>query len=465
MSNNELSPNKTAAYNIISVILIQGISFITAPVFSRLLGTDNFGIYSAFNAWQGILVIVLPLSVAATIPMAVNEFNKSEQHTYQSSILTLGITSTVLWSALIFLGGFAIPNLFGLDQPMRILLLLSVLFNFIVNFANSRYTFELQANKNFILAIASSLLTVGISLGFVIAMPKETNYMGRIYGGIVANGILALITGILIFRDGKIQIKKEYASFCLPLCIPVVFHALSNVILNQSDRIMLQDMSNNSIVGIYTLAYSFTGILTAIYSAMNNSWIPYYFRYLGSNNLAELKEHAKNYIYLYTLITIGFLLVFKEVYSVFADKMYWDGVSIIPILVIGLYFMYIYSFAINYEFYLKKTKGMAVITMTAASLNLILNWFLIRKYNMIGAAVATTISYFYEYIIHYVYVKKISKGEFPFDIWFYAKPCCLAIIGLLVFYCFETHFFIRWAIAGLVGLYIAVTMYKRRAIF
>lgn len=465
MKTKELSQNKTAAYNILSIVLIQGISFLTAPVFSRLLGTDNFGIYSAYSAWQGILVIVLPLSVAATIPMAVNEFKKAEQHAYHSSILLLGLFSTLVLSVLIFFAGFVFPNLFGLNQSLRILLLFSVLCTFVVNFASSRYTFELQAHKHMSLAIANSVLTVGISLGFVLSLPKETNFLGRIYGGVIASAILAVIAGWLIFRDGKTGINKTYASFCLPLCIPVIFHSLSNVILNQSDRIMLQDMSTNSIVGIYSLAYSFAGILTSVYSALNNSWVPYYFRYLDSGNREELESHARNYLNLYTWITIGFLLVFKEVYSVFADETYWSGASIIPLLVIGLYFMFIYSFAINYEFYLKKTKGMAAITMTAAALNLILNWFLIKSHDMFGAALATTISYLFEFIIHYVYVKKISKGEFPFSLSFFWKSICLITLGVLSFFLFESLMYIRWGIAALLGTGVVYTIYKRKMIF
>ena len=465
LGKKELSLNKTILFNFLSVFLIQGIVFLTAPIFSRMLGTFNFGVYSAFSAWQSIFIIIFPLSVASTIGIAVNEFPKNEQHAYHSSILTLGIISTAAFSVLILLFWKTAAKLMKMDFAMLIFLLGSTLFTFIVNFANTRYTFELKADKNFVLAIGSTVLTVCLSIALILLFPKEINYWGRIIGSFIGFAITGIIAAAFIYKDGGTILNSNYIKFCMPLSIPVIFHALSNVILNQSDRIMLQNMSNNSIVGIYSLAYNFTTILTAIYSAMNNSWVPFYYRYLGENDEESLQYHADNYITLYSLISVGFLLVFKEVYFVFADRTYWDGITIIPHLVIGFFFMFIYSFAVNYEFYLKKTKSMAMITTTAAILNLVLNYILIKQYSFIGAALATLISYVFEFVAHYVYVLKVSDGKFPFKAAFFIKPLIILATGTVAYYLLDSMVLVRWAFAILVGFYILYSMYRRKAIF
>ena len=462
--NRELSLNKTIIFNFLSVFLIQGIAFITAPIFSRMLGTENFGVYSAFGAWQSIFVIVFPLSVASTIAIAVNEFPKDEQHAYHSSILTLGIMSTLGFSIIMIIFWRTSTKILKMDFKMLLCLLGATLFTYIVNFANSRYTFELKADKNFILAITNTLLTVALSIVLILLFPKEINYWGRILGYLIGFVITGVAVAALIYKDGGTFLNREYIKFCLPLSIPVIFHALSNVILNQSDRIMLQNMSTNSMVGIYSLAYSFTTALTAIYSAMNNSWVPFYFKYLGEDDEKNLKYHANNYIYLYDLISVGVMLVFKEVYMVFADKTYWDGIDIIPLLVIGFFFMFIYSFAVNYEFYLKKTKSMAAITTASAIVNIVLNYILIKQYGIVGAAFATLISYVFEFFAHYIYVMKISGGQFPFKPAFYIKPTLILAAGAASYYLIGSAI-IRWLLAVGVGVYILYSMYKRKAIF
>lgn len=465
MQRKELSLNKTIVFNTLSIILVQGISFFSTPIFSRLLGTNNYGVYSTFLAWNSIFTIVLPLSVESTIGIAMNEFPGEKQHSYQSSILTTGIISTALISVVLLVFCDLFSEFMGMSRWMLICLLLSSFFSFVANFANTRYTIELQANKNFILAAVSTILSISISLVLVTYMPSETNYQGRILGGVIASSIVAFIVLPVIYKDGKTLIKMEYVRFCLPLAIPVIFHALSNVVLNQSDRIMIQSMCSSSLAGIYGLAYSFTAIITVVYDAMNKSWIPFYYRFLGEGNREKLCTHAENYISLYTLITIGFLLVFKEVYSVFADRSYWGGTVIIPVLVTGLYFMFLYSFAINYEFYMKQTKFMAAITVSAAILNLILNYVLINKCNIMGAAAATLISYIYEFVIHYIYVRRMREGEYPFGIPFYLRPILMLSAGLTVYYVFMDYAIIRWSAAVAVGIYILFSIYKRRTIF
>ncbi len=461
----EVSINKTIIYNVLSVILIQGIAFFTSPIFSRMLGTNNYGVYSTFNAWVSILIIVLPLSVNSTIAISTTEFNAEKRTAYQSSTITVGILSTVVFGVIIMGCSRFLTGILQMDVLLMLGVLVTTLFSFIVQYGSTRYIYNFQADRNFVISILNTMLTVGISLILVFVFPEKINYWGRIIGGMVAPAILSLPILINIYKEGRVFIRKEYVVFCLRLSIPVIFHALSNIILNQSDRIMINNMTSSKMAGIYSLAYNFTAILTSIYVALNNSWTPFYFEYLREDNKEELMIRSKNYLTLYTMLTIGFFMVFKEVYSVFADISYWHGMGIIPILAVGLYFMFIYSFAINYEFYLKETKNMAKITLSAAFLNIFLNYILINRFSILGAAYATLISYVYEFLVHYVYVKKISKGKFPFDILFYLKHLLILFGGVVGFYVLEQYSIIRWVIAIAIGCYIVISVYKRRSVF
>ncbi len=461
----ELSINKTVIFNVLSVVLIQGVSFFTIPLFSRLLGTANYGIYSTYLAWLCIFEIVLPLSVGSTIPISVNQYSDEERPKYQSTILIIGIVSIFLFSLMLLPMSGILCNLMRMSRSMFVCLLIASLASFIVNFANTRYTYSLQAHKNFIIGVIHSFLNIGISLFLILSMPAENNYWGRIAGGVIAYFLLAIFLLPSIVKDGGLCIKRDYISFCLPLAIPVIFHSLSNTVLNQSDRIMIRDMCSDSQSGVYSLAYSFASILIIVYDAMNRSWTPFYFRYLGEEDHKSLYKHADNYIKLFTLITIGFLLVFKEVYMIFADSTYWAGLSTIPILVFGIYFMFIYSFAVNYEFYIKKTKIMSVITVSAAILNLTLNYILIKKYSIMGAAVATLVSYLYEFAAHYLYVRMAKTGDYPFKLLFYVKPSLLLGVSFLGIKFLGEYPVIRWLIAVGVGLYILYSIKKKRSIF
>ena len=46
------SRNRIAFFNILSTVLLRGISFITAPLFSRLLSTDGYGVVNIYMTWD-----------------------------------------------------------------------------------------------------------------------------------------------------------------------------------------------------------------------------------------------------------------------------------------------------------------------------------------------------------------------------------------------------------------------------
>ena len=60
--------NKVAFYNFLSVVLLRGLSLFTAPLFSRMLGTENYGVVSLYTIWVTAVSIVFSLQVQGTLP-------------------------------------------------------------------------------------------------------------------------------------------------------------------------------------------------------------------------------------------------------------------------------------------------------------------------------------------------------------------------------------------------------------
>ena len=44
-------------------IIIKGISFLTIPIFTRLMSPEQFGLYSTFFSYEGLLMIILGMSL------------------------------------------------------------------------------------------------------------------------------------------------------------------------------------------------------------------------------------------------------------------------------------------------------------------------------------------------------------------------------------------------------------------
>lgn len=67
--------------------LLKGLSFLTVPLFSRLLDTSDYGIFNTYLAYQGIMFLLVGIALHTSLKM---------RNTGTKKNLT-GITPTVFW--------------------------------------------------------------------------------------------------------------------------------------------------------------------------------------------------------------------------------------------------------------------------------------------------------------------------------------------------------------------------------
>ncbi len=461
------SVNKITFYNILSTVLLQGISLFTAPYFSRMLGNTNYGIVSIYTTWVSLLATLFGLQTQSTIAVSKNEFQRDDNLKYQSSILFLSVVSYAIFSAIMVVCTPIFSKWFGMGNAMYFAVLLQGFGLFCSQFLNIKFTYEFMADRNLVLSVFISLASVVIALTMIRFLPPDINYWSKISGTLIIYTLVGAVTCFYIFSRGKTFYNREFWKFCLPLSVPIIFHNLSGLALNQSDRIMLQNIENNSIVGIYSLAFSFANVLSVIWNALNNSWVPYYYKYTHDGDLKGIEVHSGNYAELFTVLSAGFILLTPEVYHIFADTTYWSGTKLIPLFALGFYFIFLYSFPVNYEFYNKNTKMVALGTTGAALMNIILNYFFILKFSMVGAAVATAISHGLQFIFHHICAKKgIKKGDYPYSVKFYGACilsfCCVFALCMGVG---DSFIFFRWGFGAALGCFELYRIYQRRSIF
>lgn len=460
------SKNKITLFNMASTIVLQGLAFFSGPIFSSALGTNNYGIAAVYLTWVQIASTVFSLRAAGAVAVARIQFPLEEQDKYQSSTLSLATFSYASFSLITILLAVLFGNRFGLSVPMIALGLAQGWGLYCVTFMNAKLTYEFKADKNFILSVLTSALTIGASLLLIKTYNAEDNYWGRIIGQSAVYTVIGIIIYIIVLKNGKLVVSKEYWKFALPITIPTIFHSLAHIVLNQSDKIMIQGMVNNSAAGIYALASTFSAVMNAIWHAFNNSWVPFYYEYTKQGQIDEMKKHARNYTELFTIVVIGFILLSREVFHLYAaDREFWSGTDLIPLFSIGYYFVFLYSFPVNYEFYNKKTKTIAVGTTSAAVLNIVLNYIMIIWWDITGAVIATAISHGLQFGFHFFCAKRIKGSTFPFAVKEFI-PGFAAVCGACVLYWFTREFwYIRWVLGAALGVYILMKILRRKEVF
>ena len=460
------SQNKVAFFNFLSVVLLRGISIFTAPVFSRLLGTEGYGVVSIYTIWVSAAAIVFTMQVQGTLPTAKVEFPENRQNAYHSSILFLAFLVFAGFSVLIMLFLEPISRILGLPRLLVPLILLQAFCNFCVQFLNQKFVYEYRADLNCLTSVSVAVLTLLFSILFIQLMPEGKGYYGRIFGMVLTYLLIGTIAFFYILKKGKTFYHGEFWKFCIPLAVPFVFYNLSDLILGQSDRVMLQRMLGESPVGTYSLALNFGNIMFTIFGALNTSWCPFFFDDMKFHRKENACRQAGNFLELYTVLSMGFLLLHQEVYHIFAGKDFWSGTVCIPVFVAGYYFNFLCTFPINFEYYHKKTRAVAAVTIFASLLNIGLNYVLILKMGILGAAAATTISHGVQFALHYIYGRLVlGKSDYPFGekSWILWTLGFFAVMGFV--YLAADLPVLRWLLGAGLGLWELTRIKKRKTIF
>lgn len=456
--------NKVAFFNILSTLLLRGISIFSSPIFSRLLGTSGYGVLSGYNNWVQVFSIMGTIGTEGTLVNARVEYDEEGQRRYQSSAMTLSLCVMAAWMLLMTLLIGPVSRLLGLSRILVYVMLLQAFGAYCGNFLNSKFTYEFKADKNMLISVGIALSTTILGLIFVLSLPQQTRYLGRIASNALVYGVLGLVVCVFILRSGGVYFDRKYWKFCLALAIPSMCYNLSELVLGHSDLQMLRYMVDDSAGGIYNLAYVMANIMFTFYASLDNSWKPFFFDDMKEKRMDSVRVQARNYMELFTVLTVGFVLLVTEVFHVYAGRDFWNGTMLIPIFVGSLYLNFLCTFPVNFEYYHKKTAVVAVVTVTCALVNIGLNYVMILKYGMIGAAVATLLARVLQFGIHFVYARFfIPGGQYPFGTFHWA-PYLAAFCGACALAYF-TPWYVRWPLGAVIGIWELLQIKKRKSLF
>lgn len=397
---------KNGAYYTLGTFILQGINFLTLPLYTRILTTRDFGITSLYTAWQSVVVIFLCLQSFSTIQNAKVSYEDEEYREYNSNIVVLSFISFFIFAVIIMGFSKQFSKLSGLSVNLIFLMLLHSFFTLGVTFKNTILRFDGKAEKQLFISMFYTIFNVGLSLFFITSVPSIEKATGKILGAVVPSIILGGYFYLEIILKKKPTFKKEHFIFCLTLGLPLILHNLSHIVLTSSDRMMIEKFIGLEETGIYGFTYTIGTILSTAAGAFGSAWVPWYFQKLKNESHDEIKIYSKNYLDFFTLVTVGFIFISPEIVRFMGSPDYWIGKYFLPWIIFGCYFIFLYSFPVNYEFYVKKTNYIALGTSLSAVINLVLNYIFIEKYGNFGAALTTLASYFFLFIFHETIARK-----------------------------------------------------------
>ena len=442
--------------------LQKGISFITVPIFTRVLTTADYGSVSVYQSWESVATYIVTLGITyGGFNNGMIKFGDDKEG-YTSSVAGLVFVMGAFWSVLCFAFSGRASAFSGLSKTLLALLFVEVVSRGIYDVWVSRMKYDFEYKKmvaaSLFLAIASPAL--GVALVFV----ASDKVLARVAGFVLVELAFALVLTVVMLRRGKRLYRGSYWKFTLLFNLPLLPHYLSQVILSSSDRIMIGNMCSASDAGVYSIAYTAGMLMTLLTTSLNSTVVPWLYRKLDEGAYDRIRKVGVMLLSGIAVAIIGVDALAPDIVSILAPTEYSEAMGLIPVISASVFFMFVYSYCSNIEFFFEKTWLATVASVSAAILNITLNLVFIPVFGYVAAGYSTLICYAAMALAHYVFAQRVAETNCSVKalngkaVWGLGGAFCAASVAFSCIYGFPA------ARYGLVLTIVALIIWKRKAI-
>ena len=441
ISQEQVSTAKIAVWYTIGNLFSKGVAFITTPIFTRLLSQSQFGEFSNFTSWLSIISILATFDFATSIMRAKYDYNEKMDQ-YLSSVTLFSNIITLIFYIIIECFSDYFCSLFNMDMIYIRFMFIYIIFYPAFSYMQVKHR-AFRKYKFFVtLSISSVVLTTAFSVLLVLLM--ENKLFGRIVGYVIPVTIMNFCLWSYIIHKGR-SFSLDCIKYACKISIPLIPHALSGILLGNSDRIMITQICGSEANAIYSLAYQISLLANVLWTSMNQAWAPWLYDQIHGKNYKAIRKKSKIYLGVFSILIIGVLLITPEIILIMGGRSYYDARYLMPPVILGCCFQFIYGMYVNIEIYEKKTILISIGTVGAALLNIGLNAIFIPKFGYAAAAYTTLVGYIALFSFHYLIVKVNIKYlsniyEKRFILKIISGLSLASIISLLLFHFEEIRY-------------------------
>lgn len=435
----------------VSSIIPRLLTYILTPYLTLKLSGANYGDMTLVYAAIPFLNILYTYGLETGFFRFIQD-EKHKKDLYNTASVSLIITTVLFTSILLFFTQPISRFISVGNHPEYVtLVILIVAFDSIATIPFAKLRQDGRPIKYAFIRISGVLLNIGLLYFFLSVCPsmaeKDPNSIFVLLSNknlgitlvIVANLLQSVFTLLLLWQELKtirfrfnIQQWKELMVYSLPMLI-VGFGGMINETL---DRLMLGwwGISTNGDIkveiGTYGACYKLAILITVFIQAFRLGAEPFFFKQATGENPQRVYARVMKFFVIVICAMFLFVALYLDVWKYFIQNpVFWDGLKIVPVLLLANMFLGIYyNLSVWYKITNKISAG-AWITIGGALTTIIINYLFIPKYGYTASAWATFFCYGGMMVACYLWGQK----EYPVP-YAWKKLSAYIIIVVLLFY-------------------------------
>lgn len=385
----------------VSGLMLKGFSFFLLPLYTAYLSPTDYGITSITSSFLATTSFLTSLSLYSAVFRFYADLknDRLKLRRFYGTIISFVMIITAGSILIMFLlKNWIITYIFvGIDFfPTIFLVIISLFFYCQYLIYENVLKSQQRAKKYAVVTTGYFFITLLANLIFVIQFNMGAT------GVLIANLITYILFTLVFWVDlsiGKsiewcfdIKILKEALNYS----IPIIPHNLSTQLAMFISKIFIGDIANLGAVGLYAIASQFANIADVVQNYVNSAYGPWLYEQLNEKKddmKHKISMISSSLVYLLGFFLLGIALFTHDFIILFLSKSYVLAWMYVPLIVWVLLIKTIYYFYVEILFYHKNASRLIFISTLSSSLvNILLSYFAIKSFGIIGSIMADFIS-------------------------------------------------------------------------
>lgn len=434
------------AFIVLALSLVAAfLGYVARVLLARNLSIEEFGLFYAVFSFLTLIEVFKSFGFDKSLIKFIPEFIQKKQINFiKSSMLYVAavqlITNLIIILFVYLFADYLAIHYFKSPQAGFVLKLMTIAFfldSFVLTLKFTFQGFRKMSYFSSVDIVRMTLITAIILIGF------KLNYgiLSPVMAYAITPLILIFIFGILlvkkVFRefftarfafDKKLFKKMSHYSFY------IILGSTGIITMGSLDTVMLTYFAGLTSVALYSVALPTTRVLSYFTQPVAEILFPMTSELWTAKKFSILKAGIEA-LYKYTFIVIlpMALLLFSFadlIINVFFGERFLAAASAMRILSFGMVFVALSSVCGNFFAGIGKPQISTKMVWYGAVSNFAGNLILIPRFDIIGAAVATTLSFFIRMLTGLTRIRNFIDVNLPLKIW--AKTLLAGLIFVLV---------------------------------
>ncbi|MFW6038432.1 MAG: flippase [Candidatus Saliniplasma sp.] len=423
----------SGVYFIVSIIgIISGI------LFPRLLGPDQWGLWSITIGLVWLLAPLAQVAMSTTLTTYISKYkgNKEKVSSYVNSAYFVAILSGFIVSiTLILLSDYLASSVFQ-DDRLKIFLLLAagIIFFDQLNIINRDYYRGYKDFKRYnIFKLIPSLSILVLTLSLLMIYSYRAIYL--VISHVSIASLFCILVLIYMFRKEETfklfkLPKKNVTKKVLKFGVPLIFTMTFMTIMKSMDRVIIGYFLETSDVGVYSVAAGIPLMIGSMFAPISTVLLPTFSERESKGESSELilKEVFSFLLFISIPLIIFIILFSQDILLIVFGEEYVLGAMVLSLTSIEIFLFsgerLLGASVVASERTTRYALGMGISAISNISMNIIL----IPIWGIEGAAIATVLSF----LILFIVIISLSKKEYRFNVSQLDLTAIIFLIGTMI---------------------------------